>query len=128
MFIRGPIREVEGWMLKGKTMRSDVQAGGRLEEYVRGVNRTGLWILTGNFGLAIVAAILFGSSVSLAAALGAVFVAIPAALHLVRARARVTSVVQGVASMCFSALLIHLGHGMIEMHFHIFVMLALMIV
>jgi methyl-accepting chemotaxis protein len=32
-----------------------------------------------------------------------------------------------VSAMCFSALLIHLSGGMVEMHFHIFTMLALMI-
>jgi methyl-accepting chemotaxis protein len=32
------------------------------------------------------------------------------------------------AGMCYSGLLIHLGNGMIEMHFHVFIMLAIMIV
>jgi Methyl-accepting chemotaxis protein len=32
------------------------------------------------------------------------------------------------SGMCFSGLLIHLGNGMIEMHFHVFIMLAIMIV
>ena len=38
-----------------------------------------------------------------------------------------TTVVFGVASMFLSALLIHLGRGIIEFHFHVFSMLALMI-
>ena len=103
-------------------------AGNSFDEYLHGVNRIGLWILVVNFVLALVAATQFGSSITLAAALGALFVAIPAACHFLRTKALITSIVLGVASMCFSALFIHLGHGMIEMHFHIFVMLAIMIV
>ena len=47
-------------------------------------------------------------------------------LRLLGAPPLAVSIAQVVAAMCFSGLLIHLGHGMIEMHFHIFVMLALM--
>ena len=114
--------------LNVKDPRSDEQAGNSLEEYLRGVNKAGLWILVINFVLALVAATLFGSSITLAAAFGGLFVAVPAALHFLRTKALNTSIVLGVASMCFSALLIHLGHGMVEMHFHIFIMLAIMIV
>jgi methyl-accepting chemotaxis protein len=115
-------------MRNDKTLRPEGQAGVSLEGYRRTVNKYGLWVLTANLLLMLAAAAGFGSSFTAAAGLGVVFLAIPAALHLLRVNALVASIVQGVASMCFSALLIHLGHGMIEMHFHIFMMLAMMIV
>lgn len=58
---------------------------------------------------------------------GVVFVAGPALLLGMKPASWVTSVALGMASMCFSGLLIHSGRGMIELHFHIFVMLALLI-
>jgi methyl-accepting chemotaxis protein len=100
----------------------------RQDDYRRTVNRFGFWILLANLALVLAAAAGFGSSIWLASILGAIFVAIPAALQLFGANTMLTSVVQGISSMCFSALLIHLGHGMVEMHFHIFIMLAMMIV
>jgi methyl-accepting chemotaxis protein len=69
----------------------------------------------------------FGNGGVLVAGLGILFVSGPAALFLMNRGSRVTSIALGIASMCFSALLIHAGGGMIEMHFHIFTMLALMI-
>jgi hypothetical protein len=115
-------------MRNDKTRRPEGQAGVSLDAYRRSVHQYGLWILTANLLLMLAAAAGFGSSLTVAAGLGVAFLAIPAALHLLRVNALVASIVQGVASMCFSALLIHLGHGMIEMHFHIFAMLAMMIV
>jgi hypothetical protein len=115
-------------MRNDKAVRPEGQAGVSLDNYRRSVNKYGLWILAANLVLMLAAAAGFGSSIIVAFCLGAAFVAIPAALHLFRVNALVVSIAQGVASMCFSALLIHLGHGMIEMHFHIFAMLAMMIV
>src|SRR5439155_3621548 len=52
----------------------------------------------------------------------------PVALFLCRRAGLLTSTALSVATMCMSALLIHLGRGMIELHFHILVMLALLVV
>lgn len=72
-------------------------------------------------------AVYFHTGVMLAATLGLLFIAGPALLYFSSRGSQLTSVALGVASMCFSALLIHLSGGMTEMHFHIFTMLALMI-
>ncbi len=69
----------------------------------------------------------FGSGAAMAGMLGILFVAGPLLLYRTDPEGRLTSVALGIASMCFSALLIHLSGGMVEMHFHIFTMLALMI-
>jgi methyl-accepting chemotaxis protein len=69
----------------------------------------------------------FGTGIGLAAGLGILFASGPAALFFMNRGSRVTSVALGISAMCFSALLIHASGGMIEMHFHIFTMLALMI-
>jgi methyl-accepting chemotaxis protein len=45
-------------------------------------------------------------------------------LHLLRPGSQLASAAVGVAAMGFSALLIHLARGMIELHFHVFVALA----
>lgn len=52
----------------------------------------------------------------------------PIALFLMQKGSQLTSIAISLALMANSALLIHLAQGMIEMHFHIFVMLAVMIV
>ncbi|MEM7230837.1 MAG: methyl-accepting chemotaxis protein [Planctomycetota bacterium] len=64
---------------------------------------------------------LFAALASLAILLG------PVLAHVADPRGRTTTIVFGVASMFLSALLIHLGRGIIEFHFHVFCMLALMI-
>lgn len=69
----------------------------------------------------------FGTGIGLAAGLGILFISGPTALFFMNRGARATSVALGIAAMCFSALLIHASGGMMEMHFHIFTMLALMI-
>lgn len=60
-------------------------------------------------------------TVSLAAA------GVPTLLHLRFPGERVTRVSVAVAAMVFSALVIHQAHGMIEMHFGIFALLALLL-
>ncbi len=69
----------------------------------------------------------FGTSIGLAAALGVLFVSGPALLFFMNRASKTTSIALGIAAMCFSALLINASGAMIEMHFHIFAMLALMI-
>ena len=60
--------------------------------------------------------------------LGSIIFAGPLFFHLTSRGKEINSFVQSIAFMCFSALLIHAGQGMIEMHFHIFVGLALCII
>ena len=70
----------------------------------------------------------FGTGTGTAAALGMAILAGPAILFAGRPVARLTSVSMGVAGMCMCGLLIYVGRGMTEMHFHVFVMLAFLIV
>lgn len=69
----------------------------------------------------------FGSSIGLTAVLGALFVAGPGILYLLNPESKLASASLGASALCFSALLIHLSGGMIEMHFHVFTMLAALI-
>ncbi len=53
---------------------------------------------------------------------------VPAILFSLMGGLRITRIAVGAAFMIFSALLIHQAHGMIEMHFAIFVLLAFLLV
>lgn len=98
-----------------------------MHSYRSKVNVRGLWVLSANLLLAAFAGVMFGSNFPVAVAIGGALLAIPLVLHWLGTRDLFVSCIQAVSAMGFSALLIHLGNGMIEMHFHIFVMLALMI-
>lgn len=50
----------------------------------------------------------------------------PTLLFLLRRQSQLTACSMGIAGIALSAVLIHLGGGMIEMHFHIFVLLPLL--
>ena len=52
---------------------------------------------------------------------------IPTVMMVTRRGRRITRIAVGVSTMIFSALLIHQTHGMIEMHFFIFVLLAFLL-
>jgi methyl-accepting chemotaxis protein len=95
--------------------------------YLKRINTFFLMFLALHVPVGIGVALYFGTNMALAAALGVLFMAGPALLFLSDQGSKLTSVALGIASMCFSALLIHLSGGMIEMHFHIFTMLALLI-
>jgi hypothetical protein len=69
-----------------------------------------------------------GSSVLLPASVGAVLLAGPALVLFQQRDSELGSILLGIAAMGFSALLIHETGGRIEAHFHVFVMLAMMIV
>jgi methyl-accepting chemotaxis protein len=73
-------------------------------------------------------AVLFATGPLAAFAIGCAIVGGPALLYVMWSSSGVTSVSIGVGLMMMSALLIHLGRGMIEMHFHVFVSLALLVV
>jgi methyl-accepting chemotaxis protein len=97
------------------------------DAYLEKINTTFLILLAAHVPVLCGVAMYFGSGVRLAATLGLLFLAGPAALYYSSRGSKLTSVALGIACMCFSALLIHLSGGMVEMHFHIFTMLALMI-
>jgi methyl-accepting chemotaxis protein len=62
------------------------------------------------------------------ALIGALALAGPGLLYFLNPSARLTSVAIAVATQCFAGLLIHSGRGMIELHFHVFVTIAMLIV
>ncbi len=66
--------------------------------------------------------IFFSSVISILICLG------PVIFYFMGKGSKLTSISLGVGFMAMSALLIHASEGMIEMHFHIFVLLAVMIV
>ncbi|HEY1629198.1 MAG TPA: methyl-accepting chemotaxis protein [Tepidisphaeraceae bacterium] len=98
------------------------------EQYTQRVNRNFLLLLTLHVPVMLGVAYYFQTGVLFAALLSALILAGPAALFMLSPDSRLSRIATGIAAVCFSALLIHLSRGMIEMHFHIFVMLALLIV
>lgn len=109
-----------------RNRQSAVNENGSLDAYWLTVARRGQWVLAANVVLMVFAAWRFGSSIGLGLGLGITLACGPWVLQALGAPARALLIVQAAAAMGFSALLIHLGGGMIEMHFHIFVMHALM--
>lgn len=97
------------------------------DSYLQRINKNFLTLLAVHVPVACGVGFSFGRGIGLALILGILFLAGPALLYFSNRASRLTSVSLGISSMCFSALLIHLSGGMIEMHFHIFTMLALMI-
>jgi len=81
-------------------------------------------ILAAHIPLAAGVALSFHTSVNLAVGAGLLIAGGPVALVLLRPASVLTSAAIGAAAVSFSALLIHLSRGMIEMHFHVFVALA----
>lgn len=70
---------------------------------------------------------LFDTGIVLALLLGSAIAAGPLILHLMAPKSEAVSIAIGIAMLSMSGLLIHLGRGMIEMHFHVFVSLAILI-
>lgn len=97
-------------------------------QYVQKMNFTMLSILTMHFPILVGLAYFLKSDIFLTAALSIGLLAGPILLFVLNKSSRVASMAMGVALMGFSALLIHVASGMIEMHFHIFVGLALLII
>lgn len=95
--------------------------------YRADVNKKALSILAAHLPLMLVASALFKNGFWLALLLSVAFIAVAAGAFLINRGSVVTSCIIAGTIILFSALLIHLGHGMIEMHFHIFAMLGLMI-
>ncbi|MBC7928521.1 MAG: hypothetical protein H7039_22995 [Bryobacteraceae bacterium] len=91
-------------------------------------NRFCLLILLGHIPLLACAAAWFHTGVVFAIGVSVLLLAGPACLFLMNRGSLATSLSLGSATMAISALLIHLSHGMIEMHFHIFAALGFLIV
>lgn len=68
------------------------------------------------------------TSVVAALVIGALAVSGPTVLHFTQRGSLVTAMAMGMGGLALSAGLIHLGGGMIEMHFHVFVLLPLLAV
>lgn len=96
-------------------------------EYLKSVNRA--WIIGMFAAIPVFAGVgsFFHTGAMVGVIAGLVIVGGPLVAYLFLPDSRITSAAVAVASMCMSGLLIHLGQGMIEMHFSVFVLLALLI-
>ena len=70
----------------------------------------------------------FETGIFTALMVGAVIAAGPVTMYYIKKESKITSIVLGIAFMGYSALLIHHARGMIEMHFHIFTFIAMLII
>jgi methyl-accepting chemotaxis protein len=85
------------------------------------------WVLLAHLVLALALAPLHGTWLA-ALGWGGVWALVPFALTRLRPGALGTRLTTGVALMAFSALYIHQAHGMVELHFHVFSALAMLVV
>lgn len=109
--------------------KSDAVLQDQIElEYTGRMNRYFLALLTAHIPVSVAMALWFGSGWLSALLMGLIIVAGPAVLHAGWKGQTVTSIAMGTGLMMMGALLVHLSRGMIEMHFHFFVSLALLIV
>jgi methyl-accepting chemotaxis protein len=99
-----------------------------IRRYTAATNRRLLILLFAHLPIFLCVAAYFGTGIYFAISLFALILSCPYFLYLTNPSARLTSIGIGCASMCLAGLLIHLSRGMIEMHFHVFVMIAILIV
>jgi len=97
-------------------------------QYLRRWNKIFIGFLAAHIPVAATIGIYFKTGVGTALIVGAIILAGPLLLLLSEAGSRLVSHAIGIAAMGFSELLIHASGGMIEFHFDIFVMLALLMV
>jgi hypothetical protein len=97
-------------------------------DYRRRANRLCLILLLGHIPVLMGVGAFFGSGVLVAAVASVLILLGPSLLVWQNGSSQLASLSLAAASMSISALLIHLGRGMIEMHFLIFSWLALLIV
>lgn len=95
------------------------------ENYSRRANRIFFVILASHLPLSVMLALAFGQTWWRGLVLAAAICLAPAVLTYAAPSSRITSTALAVAGISMSGLMIHLGNGMIEMHFHIFVTLAM---
>lgn len=98
------------------------------QTYTQKMNLLILISLFVHFPLALLTAYFFDTSFNQAISIGLLICAGPLILYFVNKNSKIVSISLGIALMAMSALLIHLSKGLIEMHFHIFVSLAVMII
>ena len=97
-------------------------------DYLEKTHRYFLAFLCAHLIIMAGAAWYYGTGIGLACGLSALILAGPVGAYFLAPGSRWTSTTFGVALIGMSGLLIHLGKGQIEMHFHIFVSLAILIV
>lgn len=97
-------------------------------QYYRSLNYAAVLMLAALIPVFMGVGYYFGTGVALAAIAGAAIVAGPVGAYCSMPESRITGLAVSIASMCMVALLIHLGQGMIEMHFGVFIILALLVV
>ena len=95
--------------------------------YYARVNVQFLWLLWAHLPLAFLTAYLCGQSLAVAGIASAAVLLAPTLLTLKDRAAIETSIANGVALVCFSAVLIQASGGMTELHFHIFASLGVII-
>jgi hypothetical protein len=95
-------------------------------DYIVKANRFGLLILAVHLPVLTALAAFTGGNALLAAAFMAVFLAGPAILLLLDRSSSIGTIALAVAAMGVSALTIHICRGMIEAHFEIFVLIAML--
>lgn len=77
---------------------------------------------------AIATAWFFGTGVKLAATVSLLIISGPVGACWTARGSRWTSIVMAIATMAFSGLLIHAAAGMVEFHFHVFVMIGVLLI
>lgn len=86
-----------------------------------------LLVLAGHLPVLVGAALAFDTPLGTTVLLWLLVLAGPALGYMSGAGTRLASVLVAMGTMGMSGLLIHVGHGMIEMHFHVFVSLAVLV-
>ena len=99
-----------------------------LQQYHQSTGRRLLILLSLQIPVFAGVAAYFGTGVVTSIVLGIGILSGPLLISALRPASKTALMSIGIGSMCMSALLIHHGRGMIEMHFHVFVMLAILIV
>lgn len=97
-------------------------------KYAARVNTFGFIFLALHFPVLCLLAAFLGVSVWLAAGISLLLLLGPGMILLQDRSLTLGSIVIGAAAMGFSSLVIHIAGGRIEAHFHIFTVLALLIV
>ena len=105
-------------------MKSETQFESRFD---RRTHRMAILVLVAHLPVLAGVAVYFETGVALALGLGTLIVAGPIGVFFSAPRSLLMPIAIGIAATSLSALLIHLGRGMIELHFHIFVALAALI-
>lgn len=96
--------------------------------YLKSINRMMAWAMVLHIPLALWLGYSFNTGFFFALWMSAVITALPVSFTYFTQNHRLTAISYGIGLMFYSGLLIHLSKGMIEMHFHIFVAIACMIV